>query len=75
MISCLYASQALIGQEAPIKERGAVIGAFQFCGALDILFFTGLGGLLFDMWIPAGPFIFVGGASAFVFLFAAISLP
>lgn len=71
-ISCLYASQALIGQEAPLKERGAVIGAFQFCGALGILFFTGLGGLLFDMWIPAGPFIFVGGASALVFLFAVI---
>jgi MFS family permease len=62
-ISCFLASQVLIGQEAPVEARGAVIGAFGFCGALGILFFTGLGGILFDEWMYAGPFIFVGIAS------------
>ena len=62
-ISCFFASQALIGQEAPVEARGAVIGAFGFCGALGILFFTGTGGVLFDIWTYAGPFVFVGAAT------------
>jgi|GEM_PF-24375 len=62
-ISCFFSSQALIGQEAPVEARGAVIGAFGFCGALGILFFTGTGGILFDVWTYAGPFVFVGAAT------------
>jgi MFS family permease len=68
-ISCFLSSQALIGQEAPVETRGAVIGAFGFCGAVGILFFTGLGGMLFDKWMYAAPFVFVGFASGILGLF------
>ena len=68
-ISCFFASQALIGQEAPVEARGAVIGAFGFCAAVGILFFTGIGGLLFDEWMYAAPFVFVGFASGLLGFF------
>ncbi len=67
-ISCFFASQALIGQEAPVEARGAVIGAFGICGAVGILFFTGMGGFLFDQWMYAGPFVFVGLATGVLML-------
>lgn len=67
-ISIFYASQALIGQEAPSAKRGAVIGAFGTCGAVGILFFSGIGGYAFDAWQPAGAFFFVG-LGAFVIFF------
>ncbi len=70
-ISFFFSSQALIGQEAPVKARGAVIGAFGTCGAIGILFFSIVGGRLFDSWQPAGPFVLVGCA-ALIILVASI---
>ncbi len=70
--SCFFTSQALIGQEAEIKERGSVIGMFGICGAAGILFATSVGGQLFDAWMPAGPYVLIGGANALVFLCALI---
>ena len=52
-----------------MEARGAVIGAFGFCAAVGILFFTGIGGLLFDEWMYAAPFLFVGFASGLLGLF------
>jgi MFS family permease len=71
-ISAFFASQALIGQEAPRAERGSVIGFFGFCGALGILLATGVGGRLFDEWMQSGPFVFVGAMNLCVFLFGLI---
>lgn len=51
---------ALIGQEAPVKERGSVISMAQFFGAVGILIFTALGGRLFDAWGPWAPFVLAG---------------
>jgi MFS family permease len=68
-ISAFFASQALIGQEAPRAERGSVIGFFGFCGAVGILLATGVGGRLFDEWMQSGPFVFVGFMNFCVFIF------
>jgi MFS family permease len=65
-VSCFSAAQALIGQEAPLAERGAVLGAFGLCGAVGIIIATGVGGWLFDHWLQAGPFIMVGLANLVV---------
>lgn len=71
-ISAFFASQALIGQEAPASERGAVIGFFSGCGAVGILVATSVGGVLFDVWMRAGPFVFVGVLNFLVFVAAVI---
>ncbi len=62
-VSCFACAQALIGQEAPVKERGAVLGMFGLFGALGIMIATGVGGWLFDNWMYAGPFVLVGAAN------------
>jgi MFS family permease len=65
-VSCFSAAQALIGQEAPLAERGAVLGAFGLSGAVGIIIATGVGGWLFDHWMQAGPFVMVGLANLVV---------
>ncbi len=71
-ISAFFASQALIGQEAPAKERGAIIGFFSGSGAVGILVATSVGGILFDKWMMVGPFIFVGALNFLIFVFAVL---
>jgi MFS family permease len=71
-ISCFACAQALIGQEAPAKERGAVLGTFGLCGAIGIMIATGIGGWLFDHWMYAGPFVLVGVANAAIVVLAII---
>jgi MFS family permease len=68
--SCFYASQALIGQEAPQENRGAVIGAFSACGAIGVLIANGVGGRLFDSITPGAPFLMVACATALLAIFA-----
>jgi MFS family permease len=69
-ISCFTAAQALIGQEAPLKERGSVLGTFGLCGAAGIMLATGIGGWLFDSWMRSGPFVLVGAANVVIVLLA-----
>ena len=71
-VSCFSCAQALIGQEAPVKERGAVLGTFGLCGALGIMIATGVGGWLFDNWMYAGPFVMVGIANLFIVILAIV---
>ena len=71
-MSCFAAAQALIGQEAPLKERGAVLGTFGLCGAAGIMLATGVGGWLFDAWMHAGPFVVVGFANVVIVLLALV---
>jgi len=71
-ISAFFASQALIGQEAPPSERGAVIGFFSGCGAVGILVALSVGGILFDTWMLTGPFVFVGALNFLVCVAAII---
>lgn len=56
-ISGVIASGVLIAQQAPRDIRGSVIGIFSLCGTFGIMTATGLGGQLFDNWLPQGPFI------------------
>ncbi|GIT36378.1 MAG: MFS transporter [Gammaproteobacteria bacterium] len=55
-IGTVIATGSLIGQEAPIRERGSVIGVSAFFGACGILVATSVGGILFDAFGPKGPF-------------------
>ena len=64
--STIIAGNALIGQNAPAALRGAVLGNFALCGALGILVATSLGGRLFDLWMPGGPFVQMGVINALV---------
>ncbi len=63
-ISGVIASGVLIAQQAPGEIRGSVIGIFSLCGTFGIMTATGVGGYLFDHWLPQGPFV----------LFAALGL-
>lgn len=59
-ISAFLGAQTLISKEAPIANRGSVIGAFNFCGAMGILVLSLIGGWLFDEVGPWAPFMLVG---------------
>lgn len=71
-LSALFSSQGLIGQEAPEKERGAVVGVFGVCGAIGILFATIIGGRLFDAVGPSGPFVLMGFANIVLLIWAIV---
>lgn len=58
-ISAFLGSQILIGQEAPVAERGSVVGMFNVFGAIGILITTAIGGRLFDQIAPWAPFVLV----------------
>jgi MFS family permease len=66
------ASMALIGQEAPVAERGSVIAMTQTFGAIGILFFTVVGGRLFDEWGPWAPFVIAGAYQAALLVAAVV---
>jgi MFS family permease len=70
-VSGVLASQALIGQEAPDRERGSIFGTFGFTGAIGVLAAISIGGFLFDFWAPSAPFVVMGIANV-VLLVAAV---
>jgi len=59
-ISAFLGSTTLIGKEAPVAQRGSVIGAFSVAGALGILITSGIGGSIFDSIDPRAPFMLLG---------------
>jgi MFS family permease len=69
-ISAFVGAATLIGQEAPIASRGAVVGMFNVSGAAGILFCTAVGGRLFDSIGPHAVFEMVGWLSLLVVAFA-----
>jgi predicted MFS family arabinose efflux permease len=70
--ACNLSAQALVGQEAPKETRGVIIGGFGICGTLGIIFSTWIGGIIFDLWRPSAPFVFVGILTWMVFFYALI---
>jgi len=68
--AAILSGAAVIGQEAPQDIRGSVIGLFNFCGSVGILVIAGVGGILFDAWMPGAPFVFVGFVNLSIFIFA-----
>lgn len=69
-ISAFVSSQALVGQQAPAKQRGAVIGFFGVSGAFGILIGTAGGGWLFRNLGPSAPFVLFGSLNLLVFLWS-----
>jgi MFS family permease len=66
-ISLIIAVQALLGQEARTELRGSINGVYSIFGAIGIMFTTLIGGILFDRWMPAGPFILMGVLNLLMF--------
>lgn len=66
--SVIMASIGLVGQEAAPRERAAVIGVNGMFGALGILIFSYFGGIWFDEWRPAAPFVVLGGLQILLFI-------
>ncbi len=59
-VGCIVTSSVLIAQQTPQRIRGAVIGVFNLSGAVGILVASKVGGILFDAWREAAPFITFG---------------
>ena len=72
-IGTVIATSSLIGQEAPVRQRGTVIGVSAFFGAVGILAATKFGGQLFDVMGPRGPFLLIAATHA-TLLLAAITV-
>ena len=70
MITSVISSQTLIGQEADPRITGSTLGAFNFFGSVGTLVATVLGGYLFDIWTPGGPFLMMGIGSLLVCVLA-----
>jgi MFS family permease len=69
-MSANLASLTLIGSEAPVKGRGAVIGLFSLCGAIGILLVAKVGGTLSSMFGGVAPFVLVGAANFVILVLA-----
>ncbi len=60
MMSGFLASQALVGEAAPERFRGSIIGFFGLSGAIGILCVSSLGGYIYDNIVRSGPFLLTG---------------
>lgn len=69
----MKSSLSLVGQEAPIRERGSVIAMSGMFGAIGILVFSKWGGMAFDAWGPWAPFV-LAGAYQSVLLIVAVAV-
>ena len=58
--SAMIAGGVLVGQEAPAKNRGAVLGTYSLLGAMGIMVLSFIGGQLFDHVGKTAPFIMMG---------------
>ncbi len=68
----IKASIGLVGQEAPPRERGAIIATNSMFGAVGILILSAVGGRLFDAWGPWAPFVIAGSYQSILFIAAII---
>ncbi|MGW0590163.1 MFS transporter [Streptosporangium sp. NPDC002607] len=59
----------LLAQQAPAGVRGSAYGVQTLCGARGILTVSALGGLLYDAWRPAAPFVVSGTLGLLVVAF------
>ncbi|MCK6371378.1 MAG: MFS transporter [Gammaproteobacteria bacterium] len=73
-MSANLSATSLIGQEAPERGRGAVLGMWSWFGAAGILVVASLGGWLFDHVSKLGPFMFVAAANIALLLWALVLL-
>jgi MFS family permease len=71
-ISTIISGGALIGQEAPIKMRGSVLGIFGLCGAVGLLSASFVGGQVFDYFSPTAPFTMMSIVNGIVCVLAVV---
>jgi len=72
--ACIVVSgPVLLGQEAPAKFRGSVIGLVGMCGAVGVLLHSKVAGWLFDVWMYQAPFVYMAGFNLLI-CFAAIAV-
>ena len=65
--ACVIVSgPALVGQEAPARLRGSVIGVVSLCGAVGVLIHSKVSGVLFDGWDIQAPFLYMAILNALV---------
>lgn len=67
----MIAGGVLIGQEAPARIRGAVMGTFSLIGAAGMLTIVLVGGRVFDLVGRTAPFLMMALINAAVFIAAA----
>lgn len=72
MAGAMMSSMALVGQEAPARERGAVIGMLSMFGSVGIMVAAVVGGALFSPATPWAPFVLVAGAQAVLLVVAIV---
>ena len=70
VLTNFYASTALLGQEAPVPERGAIMAMNGLFGSIGIMIFTKGGGMWFDTWGPWAPFVVIGVVQSILLLVA-----
>ena len=72
MAGAIMSGMALVGQEAPPRERGAVIGLMSMFGSIGIILAAGIGGVLFSAATPWAPFLLMAGAQAVLTVWAVL---
>lgn len=73
-MSANLSATSLVGQEAPERGRGAVLGMWSWFGAAGILVVALAGGWLFDHVSRIGPFMFVATANVVLLIWAVLLL-
>ena len=68
--SAVVSCGSLVGQEAPPRIRGSVIGFYALCGSFGILSLSFISGLIFDAFSPNAPFIFMGAVNLVIVFIA-----
>ena len=68
--SAVVSCGSLVGQEAPPRIRGSVIGFYALCGSFGILSLSFISGLIFDAFSPNAPFIFMGAINLVIVFIA-----
>jgi MFS family permease len=71
-VGTIITSAVLIADQSPKELRGAVIGFFNICGGIGIMVASMVGGYLFDLWDPTGPFVLFGLLSIVIFFWAMV---
>lgn len=69
-ISAIVAGNTLLGEQAPARMRGAVVGVFGLIGTVGILFATYFGGQIFDKFAYSAPFTMMAGVNAVIVIWA-----
>ncbi|WP_433253132.1 MFS transporter [Streptosporangium sp. CA-135522] len=71
-IAAITTAGPLLAQQAPAAVRGSAYGVQTLCGAVGILVVSALGGLLYDAWRPAAPFVLSGVFGLLVAVFGLV---